>query len=195
MATPTLDEAAIFNIARRMTELEAGQAYLQQACAADPGLFDRLQAMLRLFDQEPHYLETAGDLPQLTVLDPFLVEPGTELGLYKLIKPIGEGGMGSVFLAEQTQPVKRQVAIKIIKPGLDWRRVQARFEAERQALALMDHPNIARVLDVARPSRQQPRKRRASGSSSAGFSPGKRPYFVMELVEGRRSHTTAMPTA
>src|SRR5262249_31734326 len=86
-------------------------------------------------------------------------------GPYKLLQQIGEGGMGTVFMAEQTQPVQRKVALKIIKPGMDSKQVIARFEAERQALALMDHPNIARVLDA--------------GTSSTG-----RPYFVMDLVKG-----------
>src|SRR5687767_14096509 len=86
-------------------------------------------------------------------------------GKYKLLEALGEGGMGSVWMAQQTEPVKRLVAVKVIKAGMDTRQVVARFEAERQALALMDHPNIARVLD--------------GGTSNAG-----RPYFVMELVKG-----------
>src|SRR6516162_4649469 len=91
--------------------------------------------------------------------------PGTVIGPYKLLQQLGEGGMGVVFMAEQTEPVRRRVALKVIKPGLDSAQVLARFEAERQALALMDHPNIARVLD-------------------AGATEGGRPYFVMELVHG-----------
>ena len=91
--------------------------------------------------------------------------PGTVVGPYKLLQQIGEGGMGVVFMAEQTQPVRRQVALKVIKPGMDSSQVIARFEAERQALAMMDHPNIAHVLDA--------------GATAAG-----RPYFVMELVNG-----------
>src|SRR4029077_15793504 len=87
------------------------------------------------------------------------------IGPYKLLQPIGEGGMGSVWMAEQLHPVQRKVALKIIKPGMDSREVLARFEAERQALALMDHPNIAKVFD--------------SGTTAGG-----RPYFVMELVKG-----------
>src|SRR5207302_148207 len=90
---------------------------------------------------------------------------GTVIGPYKLLQQIGEGGMGTVFMAEQTQPVQRKVALKLIKPGMDSRQVIARFEAERQALAMMDHPNIARVLDA--------------GTTATG-----RPYFVMELVKG-----------
>src|SRR3984957_8642422 len=91
--------------------------------------------------------------------------PGTVIGRYKLLQLIGEGGFGSVFMAEQEHPVRRRVALKIIKLGMDTREVIARFEAERQALALMDHPNIAHVLDA--------------GSTHSG-----RPYFVMELVHG-----------
>src|SRR5262249_40800404 len=90
--------------------------------------------------------------------------PSTVIGPYKLIQEIGEGGMGTVYLAQQTAPVKRLVALKVIKPGMDSKQVLVRFAAERQALALMDHPNIARVLD-------------------AGEAAG-RPYFVMELVKG-----------
>src|SRR5262249_40026861 len=91
--------------------------------------------------------------------------PGTVIGPYKLMEQIGEGGMGLVFVAEQQQPVRRRVALKVIKPGMDTRQVVARFEAERQALALMDHPHIAKVLD--------------GGATASG-----RPYFVMELVKG-----------
>ena len=96
---------------------------------------------------------------------PITERPGTVIGPYKLLEQIGEGGMGVVFMAEQTEPVQRTVALKIIKPGMDTRQVIARFEAERQALALMDHPNIAKVLDA--------------GTTDSG-----RPYFVMELVKG-----------
>src|SRR4029079_19709341 len=92
-------------------------------------------------------------------------DPGTVIGPYKLIEQIGEGGMGLVFLAEQSHPGRRRVALKVLKPGLDTRHVLARFAAERQALALMDHPHIAHVFD-------------------AGATDGGRPYFVMELVRG-----------
>src|ERR1017187_5046022 len=90
-------------------------------------------------------------------------KPGDRIGRYKLLEKIGEGGYGIVYMAEQTEPIRRRVALKIIKLGMDTRQVIARFEAERQALALMDHPNIARVLDA--------------GATDTG-----RPYFVMELV-------------
>src|SRR5262249_15026344 len=98
-------------------------------------------------------------------LSPAAERPGAVIGPYKLLEPIGEGGMGVVYMAEQTQPIRRKVALKIIKPGMDTKLVIARFEAERQALALMDHSNIARVLDA--------------GTTESG-----RPYFVMELVRG-----------
>jgi serine/threonine-protein kinase len=101
----------------------------------------------------------------VTVDDPPPESPGTVIGSYKLLEQIGEGGMGVVYMAEQEQPVCRKVALKIIKPGMDSAQVIARFEAERQALALMDHQNIARVLDA--------------GTTASG-----RPYFVMELVKG-----------
>src|SRR5205823_845472 len=94
-----------------------------------------------------------------------LESPGSHIGPYKLLQQIGEGGFGVVYMAEQQEPVRRKVALKIIKPGMDTKEVMARFESERQALALMDHPNIARVLDA--------------GATESG-----RPYFVMELVKG-----------
>jgi eukaryotic-like serine/threonine-protein kinase len=96
---------------------------------------------------------------------PRLEDTGSVVGPYKLLQSLGEGGMGAVYMAEQTQPVRRIVALKLIKAGMDSRQVLARFEAERQALALMDHPNIAKVFDA--------------GTTDAG-----RPYFVMELVKG-----------
>ena len=102
---------------------------------------------------------------EATATRPVTEGPGSCIGPYKLLQPIGEGGMGVVFMAEQARPVRRKVALKLIKPGMDTRQVLARFEAERQALALMDHPNIAKVLDA--------------GTTDAG-----RPYFVMELVKG-----------
>src|SRR5262249_10648360 len=96
---------------------------------------------------------------------PIAEGPGTIIGPYKLLQQIGEGGMGVVFMAEQTEPIHRTVALKVIKPGMDSRQVIARFEAERQALAMMDHPNISKVFDA--------------GTTDSG-----RPYFVMELVKG-----------
>src|SRR5262249_10803700 len=114
--------------------------------------------------EEPNSLLDDGRAIATLELTP-LEKPGNSIGPYKLVEKIGEGGFGVVFLAEQEQPVRRKVALKIIKPGMDTRQVIARFEAERQALAMMDHPNIAKVHD-------------------AGTTENGRPYFVMELVQG-----------
>src|SRR5438067_1505898 len=102
---------------------------------------------------------------ETSIYRPVAEGPGSRIGPYKLLQQIGEGGFGVVYMAEQQEPVRRKVALKIIKPGMDTKEVIARFESERQALALMDHPNIARVLD-------------------AGATESARPYFVMELVKG-----------
>src|SRR5262249_41683487 len=121
----------------------------------------------RMLDAQPkmgEFLEPAAT-PGTIESAPIEERPGSIIGPYKLLQQLGEGGFGVVFLAEQEQPVRRKVAFKIIKPGMDSKQVVARFEAERQALALMDHPNIARVLD--------------GGTTQSG-----RPYFVMELVKG-----------
>jgi serine/threonine protein kinase len=142
-------------------------AYLDQACAADPALRARVNALLRAHERAGHLLDRPV-APELLTVDhvPAAEQPGTVLaGRYKLLEGIGEGGMGAVWVAEQIEPVRRKVAIKLIKPGMDSRSVLARFEAERQALALMDHPNIARVLD--------------GGMTEAG-----RPFFVMDYVRG-----------
>ncbi len=165
MATPTFDEAAVFNEARLIAEPEARRRYLEQVCGSDRALLARLEALLRVYDQEHTFLET----PAAGVQDLRGAEigegPGSIIGPYKLLEKIGEGGFGVVYLAEQQQPIRRTVAIKILKPGMDTHQVVARFEAERQALALMDHPNIARVFD--------------GGATASG-----RPFFVMELVKG-----------
>lgn len=141
-------------------------ALLDEACQTDPGLRERVERLLADHDREERFIL---DLPPLgmgaTEGQPLREGPGAVIGPYRLLQQIGEGGFGFVFMAEQTHPVHRTVALKIIKPGMDTRQVIARFEAERQALALMDHPNIARVLDA--------------GTTTTG-----RPYFVMELVKG-----------
>jgi tetratricopeptide (TPR) repeat protein/serine/threonine protein kinase len=144
-------------------------AYLDEACGADAALRERVEALLRAHEQVGGFLEPRGTVAFGSTSP--AVEPANPLagsviaGRYKLIEEIGEGGMGTVWMAQQTEPVKRAVAVKLIKPGMDSRQVLARFEAERQALALMDHPNIARVLD--------------GGATESG-----RPFFVMELVKG-----------
>jgi eukaryotic-like serine/threonine-protein kinase len=136
---------------------EARASFLAEACGDDVALRSRIEDLLRADEVAGGFLEgTPGKGTE---------RPGTVLGSYKLLEQIGEGAFGIVFMAEQTQPVRRKVALKVLKPGMDTRRIIARFEAERQALALMEHPNIARVLDA--------------GQTDSG-----RPYFVMELVRG-----------
>ncbi len=140
-------------------------AFLAAACAGDEPLQRRIEALLHAHDNPGSFLAQQPPAPALTADDPIRERPGTVIGPYKLMEQIGEGGMGLVFVAEQQKSVRRKVALKVIKPGMDTRQVVARFEAERQALALMDHPNIAKVLD--------------GGETGNG-----RPYFVMELVKG-----------
>ena len=141
-------------------------AYLDATCGGDDELRRRVDALLTEHRRQGSFiLDSASPGLGATIDQPVTEHPGTLIGPYKLLEQIGEGGMGVVFLAEQQQPVRRQVALKVIKAGMDTRRVVSRFDAERQALALMDHPNIAKVLD-------------------AGATGGGRPYFVMELVHG-----------
>ncbi len=141
--------------------------YLKAACAGDLALEERVQALLEAKQQSATAPETAVPKPRGTIAIslPPSEKPGDRIGPYKVLQLIGEGGCGMVYMAEQEQPVRRRVALKVIKLGMDTRQVIARFEAERQALALMDHPNIARVLDA--------------GATETG-----RPFFVMELVRG-----------
>jgi serine/threonine-protein kinase len=140
--------------------------YLDEASADDPDLRRRVEKMLAAQAVAGSFLEHPAPSPVVTIdQQPVSEGPGTVIGPYKLMEQIGEGGMGLVFVAQQQRPVRRKVAVKVIKPGMDTRQVVARFEAERQALALMDHPNIAKVLD-------------------GGETAGGRPYFVMELVKG-----------
>jgi serine/threonine protein kinase/formylglycine-generating enzyme required for sulfatase activity len=164
MGAREVDAAAIFNIARKIHSAQARADYLEQVCGRDGGLRDRLQALLEAHEQNPTFLQTPLALIA-TAEEPVPTRPGATIGPYKLIEQIGEGGFGLVFMAEQQRPVRRKVAVKVLKPGMDSRQVVARFEAERQALALMDHVNIARVLEA--------------GETTTG-----RPYFAMELVRG-----------
>ena len=138
--------------------------FLDQACGADQGMRCHVDALLDAHRQSGAFLEQ-GALAEATIDQPPDERPGTQIGPYKLLQQVGHGGMGVVYMAEQTAPVNRRVALKIIKPGMDSRQVIARFEAERQSLAMMDHPNIAKVLDA--------------GQTDSGM-----PYFVMEMVQG-----------
>jgi WD40 repeat protein/serine/threonine protein kinase len=167
IASEKLDEKAIFNVARTIDSPDARAEYLLQVCGTDGVLFKRVDTLLRAYFEQESFLELppAGSAPATLDL-PLLERPGDQIGHYRLLQQIGEGGMGVVYMAEQLEPVNRRVALKIIKPGMDSRQVIARFEAERQALSLMDHPNIAKVLDAA-------------------TTDSNRPFFVMELVNGQ----------
>src|SRR4051794_13230483 len=141
-------------------------ALLDDVCRADPALRGRVEQLLAEHEREGSFILDRPAADFVSTADQFSCEhTGTVIGPYKLLQQIGEGGMGVVFMATQAVPIQRTVAIKIIKPGMDTRQVIARFEAERQAVAMMDHPNIAKVLDA--------------GTTETG-----RPYFVMELVKG-----------
>lgn len=143
--------------------LEARLHYAAEQCSASPERLAKLEEMIRAHHQTEGFLASeAEETP--TALD-ITEKAGSRIGPYKLLQSIGEGGMGVVYMAEQVEPVERRVALKIIKPGMDSRQVIARFEAERQTLALMDHPNIAKIFD-------------------AGTTESERPFFVMELVKG-----------
>jgi eukaryotic-like serine/threonine-protein kinase len=172
MSELTEREVAIFNAARLLAGSERA-ACLDEACAGDAALRQRLEELLRVdepagdFLEKPAYGDASaaaklGGNIRLTVA--LSEKPGDRIGRYKLLQQIGEGGCGVVYMAEQEEPVHRRVALKVIKLGMDTKSVIGRFEAERQALALMDHPNIAKVLDA--------------GATETG-----RPYFVMELVK------------
>ena len=144
---------------------EERAAFLAGACGGDAALLAKVQALLQAHETAEGFLP---EEPKAGATVSIVTEkPGDMIGRYKLREKIGEGGWGVVYVAEQEQPVRRRVALKVIKLGMDTKEVIARFEAERQALALMDHPNIAKVLDA--------------GATDTG-----RPYFVMELVRGVR---------
>src|SRR5436309_569400 len=143
-----MTEREIFLAALKQPSAGERAAFLDQACGSDANLRGHIEALLAEHEQLGSYLESPVAAGQRTVDEPPITErPGTVIGAYKLLQQIGEGGMGVVWMAEQTQPVQRKVALKVIKPGMDSSQVIARFEAERQALAMMDHVNIARVFD------------------------------------------------
>ncbi len=175
MTASQLDEEVLFNAARQIGDGAARAQYLREAAGGDEGLLRRVEALLAVHDAPDRLLDRPPVVGVPGACDPAIGDEtasvlpheraGTQIGPYKLLQQIGEGGMGTVFLAEQTHPVHRKVALKVTKAGMDSRQVIARFEAERQALAMMDHVNIARVFD--------------GGTTESG-----RPYFVMELVHG-----------
>jgi non-specific serine/threonine protein kinase/serine/threonine-protein kinase len=179
MDKPQLTAKAVFDCAHEIDSPAERQAYLAQACADAPELRQKVEALLKAYEEAGSFLEkppmaeagATSDLPQgRLVSEQDLATapqegPGTRIGPYKLLQKLGEGGMGTVYTAEQEHPVKRRVALKVIKPGMDSAQVVRRFQAEEQALALMDHTNIAKVLD-------------------AGLTATGRPYFVMDLVKG-----------
>jgi serine/threonine protein kinase len=163
-------EESVFDAALALAA-EQRTAYLDQACGQDAALRQRVLNLLAAYGQSIGFLEAAsaasGPAGTMKVTVPPSEKAGDIIGRYKIREKLGEGGCGVVYVAEQTEPVRRRVALKVIKLGMDTRSVIARFEAERQALAMMDHPNIARVLDA--------------GTTDSG-----RPYFIMELVRGIR---------
>ncbi len=212
-------ERSLFEAALQLKGDAERKAFLDVACASDPDLRRRIDELLAaaseadaFFREDPlkqASLEKPASAPTMAVPQPTLAEgPGTVIDKYKLLEKLGEGGFGVVYMAEQREPVKRRVALKIIKVGMDTREVVARFEAERQALALMDHPNIAKVFDaggtgaevVGQASRLCTQGHLAPESVNTGEAPGEtpaaktgetpvplsagRPYFVMELVRG-----------
>jgi serine/threonine protein kinase len=163
MTEPSLPEESLFAQALEISSAERA-AFLDRACGNNHALRAEVEALLRAHERSGDLLDLPENQPRTTDL-PSRERRDMMIGPYKLLEQIGEGGMGTVWMAEQTEPIRRRVAVKIVKEGMDSQQVLARFEAERQALALMEHPNIAKVLD-------------------AGQTPSSRPYFVMELVKG-----------
>jgi len=155
----------IFNKAIELSDSAEQAEYLDRACAGNDKLRAEVDALLKWHEEAGDFLEVPPVDPDLTVQTSAVEGSGTVIGRYKLLEKVGEGGMATVYMAEQKRPIRRRVALKIIKLGMDTKQVIGRFEAERQALAMMDHPNVAKVLDA--------------GTTETG-----RPYFVMELVRG-----------
>ncbi|MGO9470499.1 MAG: WD40 repeat domain-containing serine/threonine-protein kinase [Isosphaeraceae bacterium] len=160
-----MNEEELFHQALALSLPEERAAYLERACAGNRALRESIEALLKANEGASGFLSRPAPGLAAGSGQPVQEAPGTVIGRYKLLEQIGEGGMGVVYMAEQIEPVRRKVALKVIKPGMDTKQVIARFDAERQALALMDHRNIARILDA--------------GATESG-----RPYFVMELVRG-----------
>lgn len=165
MTSEQVNPRTIFNNALEYPAGTERDAFLSQACGTNRELRARVEKLLKSLKDAGDFLQSAPGQKSTVIDSAAQAKPSPVIGPYKLLQRIGEGGMGIVYMAEQTHPVKRRVALKIIKPGMDSRKVIARFQAERQALALMDHPNIAKVLD-------------------ANTTEDGKPYFVMELVKG-----------
>ena len=171
MSNP-MNESEIFAQVSKVSDPDHRLSLVQELCAGDSNLRQRVEKLLASHDppgtfvKVPVEFQNNRDTITASLGKPSFPESGGRIGPYKLLQEIGEGGMGLVFMAQQTEPVRRRVALKVIKPGMDSRQVVTRFEAERQALAMMEHPNIAKVLD-------------------AGTTEDGRPYFVMELVNGK----------
>jgi WD40 repeat protein/tRNA A-37 threonylcarbamoyl transferase component Bud32 len=163
-------EQALFTLAAAKSVADRA-AFLDRECGDDKALRARLDALLAAHEENERILAEPAPAAKATMKLEFAEVPdeviGQKIGRYKILEKVGEGGCGVVYVAEQTEPVRRRVALKVIKLGMDTKAVVARFEAERQALAMMDHPNIAKVLDA--------------GTTDTG-----RPYFIMELVRGIR---------
>jgi len=168
MSAAQIVPETIFERAIAIADGQEREAWLDRACAGNAELHKQAQRLVHDHFLAGSFLDQPAikfDVTYAQATDDVSSRIGAQIGPYKLLEQIGEGGMGLVYMAEQQRPLKRLVALKIIKPGMDSRQIIARFEAERQALAMMDHPNIAKVYDA--------------GTTESG-----RPYFVMELVRG-----------
>jgi non-specific serine/threonine protein kinase/serine/threonine-protein kinase len=162
-------------------------AYLDEACGGDSALRSHIERLLHRHQEPGNFLGVPAAGYAASDQSSIVEQPGQQIGPYRLLAQIGEGGFGVVFLAEQSAPVRRRVALKVIRPGMDTREVIARFEAERQALALMDHANIAKVLDAGTTGESSGSRQtsgRGTDSGTLASSATGRPYFVMELVQG-----------
>jgi eukaryotic-like serine/threonine-protein kinase len=191
----SMSERDLFIAALQIKEPVERSAWLDRECGGDTALRQRIDVLLQALDKAGSLLESPAVAVGPTIDAPTTEAPGNVVGPYKLLEVIGEGGMGTVWMAQQSEPIKRLVAIKLIKPGMDSKQVLARFDAERQALALMDHPNIAKVFDAGTTSEVRGQKSEVSSQKSVvgdnhltsdlrPLTSGVRPYFVMELVKG-----------
>lgn len=195
-ATEPSRERDLFEQALDLATPAERDAFLATACGGDAPLLQRVSALLQADEATAAFLP---EVPRTTLADISAVDadaPGAIIGRYRLLERIGEGGFGIVYMAEQWEPVRRRVALKLIKPGMDSRQVIGRFEAERQALALMEHPNIAQIFDAGTTEGRARHSVRAGAEPSESGAPGTdapylshgRPYFVMELVRGIPPH-------